>query len=230
MLARLLRRVTATGRAVVQALRRRLVAATQPGPPAVIAGAIIDLGRGKPALIAENAFLRQQLLVLLRSVKRSRCTPADRARMVLLASRVRAWRSALLLAQPDTLLRWHRQLFRGYWRRKSRATSSARQPKVSAETIALIQEMAAANRLWGAERIRGELLKLDIRVAKWTVQQYMRAARPPRNADQTWATFLSNHALDSWAYDFLPVTDALFRPLYAFVVIALGVRRVVQWA
>ena len=88
--------------------------------------------------------------------------------------------------------------------------------------------MAAANRLWGAERIRGELLKLDIRVAKWTVQKYMRAARPPRQAGQTWATFLRNHAGDIWACDFLPITDALFRPVYAFVVIALGSRRVVH--
>jgi transposase InsO family protein len=88
--------------------------------------------------------------------------------------------------------------------------------------------MAAANPLWGAERIRGELRKLDIRVAKWTVQKYMRAARPPRRAGQRWATFLRNHAPDIWACDFLPVTDALFRPLYAFFVIALGSRRVVH--
>jgi len=228
MLARLLRRITATGRAVVQALRRRLVAATKPAAPTPVAGALTDLVRSKPALIAENALLRHQLLVLRRSVTRPRCTLADRALLVLLASRVCAWRQALLIVQPDTLLRWHRQLFRGFWRRKSRATVSARQPKVAAETIALIREMAAANRLWGAERIHGELLKLDIRVAKWTVQKYMRAARPPRSGGQAWATFLRNHAPDIWACDFLPITDALFRPLYAFVVIALGSRRVVH--
>jgi putative transposase len=65
-------------------------------------------------------------------------------------------------------------------------------------------------------------------VAKWTVQKYMRAARPPRRVGQTWGTFLRNHVQDIWACDFLPVTDALFRPLYAFVVIALGARRVVH--
>src|SRR5688500_10921526 len=88
--------------------------------------------------------------------------------------------------------------------------------------------MAAANRLWGAERIRGELLKLGIHVAKSTVQKYVRAARPPRRAGQPWATFLRNHAADIWACDFLPVTDMLFRPLFAFFVIALGTRRVVH--
>jgi transposase InsO family protein len=88
--------------------------------------------------------------------------------------------------------------------------------------------MATANHLWGAERLRGELLKLDIRVAKSTIQRYLREARPPRRADQSWATFMRNHDSDIWACDFLPVTDLLFRPLYAFFVIALGSRRVVH--
>jgi transposase InsO family protein len=177
--------------------------------------------------VAENAFLRHQLGILRRSVKRPRCTPTDRALLVLLASRLRAWRQALLIVQPETVLRWHRQGFRLFWRRKSRPRS-APQPKVAAETIALIREMAAANRLWGAERIRGELLKLGIRVAKTTVQRHMRDARPPRRSRQTWASFLRNHAADIWACDFLPVRDLLFRPLYAFFIVELGSRRVVH--
>ena len=94
--------------------------------------------------------------------------------------------------------------------------------------IALIRGLAAANRRWGAERIRGELLKLDVRVAKWTVQKYMRDARSPQRAGQGWSTFLRNHAGAIWAGDVLPVTDLLFRPLYAFFVVALGTRRVVH--
>ena len=182
MLARLLRRVLGPGRAALSALRRRVLAATKPAASVPIAGTLADLMRSKPELVAENALLRQPLLVLRRSVKRPRCTPADRALLVLLAGRVQAWRRALLIVQPDTLLRWHRQLFRGFWRRKSRVMSRARRSKVSDETIALIRELAAANRLWGAERIRGELLKLDICVAKWTIQKYLRDARPPRRA------------------------------------------------
>ena len=88
--------------------------------------------------------------------------------------------------------------------------------------------MATANRLWGAERIRGELLKLNIRVAKTTIQRYMRLARPPRSSGQTWATFLRTQTADIWACDFLPVTDLLFRQLYAFFVVELAARRVVH--
>ena len=88
MLARLLHRVTGTGHAALQALRRRLLAATRPAAPMLVTGALADLTRSKPELVAENALLRQQLVVLKRSVKRPRCTPADRTRLVLLASRV----------------------------------------------------------------------------------------------------------------------------------------------
>jgi putative transposase len=112
MLGRLLREVARTAHTALQALHHRLLAATKPAAPQLVAGTLADLLHSKPELVAENALLRQQLVVLTRSVKRPRCTPADRTLLVLLAGRVRAWRSALLIVQPDTLLRWHRQLFR----------------------------------------------------------------------------------------------------------------------
>jgi putative transposase len=225
---RLLHRVIALGRATAHGLRQRLLAATRPTIVPLATATLADLGRSKPALVAENALLRHQLAILRRSVKRPRCTPVDRALLVLLASRVRAWRSALLIVQPATLLRWHGQLFRWSWHRRSRAAASAHRPPLAPETITLIRELARANRLWGAERIRGELLKLDIRVAKSTIQKYVREARPPHRMGQSWSMFLRNHATDIWACDFLPVTDLLFRPVFAFFIIALGTRRVVH--
>jgi len=174
----------------------------------------------------ENALLRHQLLVLGRAAKRPRLTAADRGLLVLLASRLRTWAGALVKVRPETVLRWHRQGYRLLWKRMSRAPTSA--PRIPRETRDLIRRMARENRLWGAERIRGELLKLDIRVSKRTIQRYLRQARSPRPSGQAWATFLRNHAGETWACDFLPVTDLLFRPLYAFFVIALGTRRVVH--
>ena len=88
--------------------------------------------------------------------------------------------------------------------------------------------MAAENPLSGAERSRGELGKLAIGVAKRTIQTYLRGNRVPRPRGQSWATFLRNHATETWACDFLPVTDLLFRPLFAFFVIELATRRVVH--
>ncbi len=89
--------------------------------------------------------------------------------------------------------------------------------------------MAAENRLWGAERIRGELSKLGIRAAKRTVQRYMRGARPPStHRGQSWATFLRNHTV--WACDFLQTYDIWFRPVFAFFIVDVNARRVVQVA
>ena len=187
---------------------------------------LADLGRSNSELIAENALLRQQLIILRRQVKQPACTKTDRILLVLLARLVRTWQQALVIVQPDTLLRWHRELFRRYWKRKSKAPS--RKPKVAAETIALIRQMAKDNRLWGAERIRGELLKLGLRVCKRTVQKYMRKVRtkPPRG--QTWATFLRTHAAQIWACDFLQISDLFFRPLFAFFIVELKSRRVIH--
>jgi putative transposase len=89
--------------------------------------------------------------------------------------------------------------------------------------------MAAENRLWGAERIRGELLKVGVRVAKRMVQRYMRGARPssPRGG-QSWATFLRNHTV--WACDFLQSYDIWFRPVFAFFIVDVNAKRVVHVA
>ena len=142
------------------------------------AGAARDAVRSRSELVAENAFLRQQLIVLRRQVNRPIFHNRDRLLMVLLASLKRAWRDALHLVQPETLLRWHRELFRLFWRRRSRSGGS--QPRrLRRDTIELIVSMAEANVLWGAERIRGELLKLGIRVSKRTIQKHMKCARPP---------------------------------------------------
>ena len=90
MPVRLLRRLIALGRTAAHGLRRRLLAATRPAVAPLAVGTLADLARSKPTLVAENAFLRHQLIILHRSVKRPRCTPADRALLVLLASRARA--------------------------------------------------------------------------------------------------------------------------------------------
>jgi putative transposase len=90
--------------------------------------------------------------------------------------------------------------------------------------------MATKNRLWGAERIRGELLKLGIKISKRTVQKYMRSVREPRGRGQTWATFVKNHGNDIWCCDFVQTYDLLFRPLFLFFLLNQGSRQVVHIA
>lgn len=199
---------------------------TRPAVVSLAVSCLADLTRSRTDLIAENAMLRQQLIVLRRQVKRPQLTNDDRFCLVLLARLTRFWQNALHIVQPNTLLRWHRDLFRLYWRRKSRKRKRA--PRIPQETIDLIKQMSSENRLWGAERIRGELLKLGIKVSKRTVQRYLPKRR--RHSGQTWVTFLRNHASDICACDFTVVHDLLFRPLYIFIIIELKTRRIVHAA
>jgi putative transposase len=173
-----------------------------------------DLTRSHADLVVENALLRQQLIVLNRQFKRPQLTNPERFRLVFLSHFTTFWKQALHIVQPDTLLRWHRELFQFYWRKKSQG-----KPKISAEMIVLIKKMAKENRLWGAERIRGELMKLGLEVSKRTIQRYMLKDRQapssshivPMLLRETWATFLKNQASGIWACDFTVVNDWLFR-------------------
>src|SRR5438445_6527208 len=201
-------------RLCLQSLHDRFVAWTKRDSTSLLLGMLTHLSRSKSQLVAENALLRQQLIILRRQVKRPACTKTDRMLLVLLASMVHIRKQALFIVQPETLLRWHRQGFKLFWKYKSRAASLA--PRISQQTVDLIKEMARDNRLWGAERIRGELLKLGIRVCKRTIQKYMRQVRTARPRGQNWKTFLDTHAEQIWACDFLAVTDLCFRSLFAF--------------
>jgi putative transposase len=223
----LLSPLTRQFRRIAHRLCHRLLQWTRPKHRSLLFGTITDLTHSRAELLAENALLRHELLILSRQVKRPACTRTDRVLLILLARATRSWKQTLLIVPPETLLGWHRQLFHWFWRQRSKTAS--RKPKLAAETILLIQTMARDNGLWGAERIRGELLKLGIRVSKRTIQKYMRKLRA-RASSQTWGTFLHNHAHDIWACDFLQVTDLFFRSLFAFFLIELQSRKVIHVA
>jgi len=212
---------------VLALLRNRLRRWTRPSTRPFL-GLLLDCRRSPDHLVRENALLRKQLEIACRQIARPKLSRVDRAVLVLLARLVPTWRNATLLVQPETILRWHRHGFRLLWRRRSRPTGA--KPRISPETIALIERMARNNRLWGAERIRGELLKLDIRIAKRTIQKHMRRIRGPRPPSQRWSTFLRNHAHETWACDSLQTYDLLFRPIFAFFLIEVGSRCVAQVA
>ena len=153
--------------ALVRAVQRRLRPARSATEVGI--GAARDLARTRSELLAENALLRQQVIVLRRSLWRPRFHRDDRLLLLILVRLCCRWRDALHVVNPNTLLRWHRDLFKFAWRRKSRPR---RQPRrIAPELVTLIQGMAKDNALWGAERIRGELLKLGIRVSKRTIQK-----------------------------------------------------------
>jgi transposase InsO family protein len=155
---------------------------------------------------------------------RVRLTNHDRLFFILLYRWFPAILKVLTIIRPETLVRWHRAGFRGYWRWKSRRRGG--RPPVERELRALIRRMSIENPLWGAPRIHGELLKLGFEVAQSSVAKYMvKRLVPP---SQGWRTFLRNHAPDVAAMDLFVVPTIGFDLLYAFVIIRID-RRDLVW-
>jgi len=186
-------------------------------------------GRGffasRAVLMAENLALRQQLIVFQRSAKHPKLRRRDRIFWVWLSRLWSAWRSALLIVQPATVVQWHRQGFRLYWRWKSRKKPG--RPTVDRKIRDLIRRMSRENPTWGAPRILSELLLLGYDVAKSTVAKYM--VRQPKPPSQTWRAFLANHAGQIAAVDFFTVPTVTFRVLYVFLVLRHDRRHIVHF-
>ncbi len=175
--------------------------------------------RSRQSLALENFALRH----LQRPHSRIRLKKRDRLVWVVLSRIWRDWRKPLAIVRPETVVRWHRQGFRLYWRWKSRHQG---RPHTSHEIRDLVRRMALENPLWGAPRIHGELLKLGLDVAQATVSRYMsRGGRPPSQMSRT---FLKNHATAIASIDFFTVPTATFRVLYVFLVLSHERRRVVH--
>jgi transposase InsO family protein len=187
---------------------------------------VCSLFKSHRQLALENLALRQQLAMLKPSVKRPRVSPVDRLFWVLFSKYVDGWRSMLHALHPDTVVRWHREGFRRYWRWKSQRRSAGR-PPVATEIRKLILEMQSANVGWGAPRIHGELLKLGIEISQATVSKYM--ARQHKPSSQGWRTFLDNHVTDLASIDFFTVPTATFRILYVLIVLSHDRRRIVHF-
>src|ERR1700730_3847575 len=137
-------------------------------------------------LILETVALRHQLGVLARSDRRFR--PGDRLFWLCLRRLWHRWKEALVLVEPVTVSRWHRQGFARCWRRRSRRRAG--RSRIDSEVQSLIRRMAAENLLWGAPRIHGELLKLGITVSERTVSRYLQGRM--KAPSQCWRTFLAN--------------------------------------
>jgi hypothetical protein len=165
----------------------------------LILGVLASLFRSRAQLEAEILVLRQQINVLRRRAsKRPHLNNSDRFLFVWLYRWFPSVLSAIAIVRPETIIRWHRAGFRAYWRRRSR--NRVGRPEVSIELRTLIGEMSCANRLWGAPRIHGELLKLgfevwrrgSIRAASTTMIYltfFLRAAAPANETTNAWFLF-----------------------------------------
>ena len=129
----------------------------------------------------------------------------------------------LVLVRPATVVQWHRQGFRLYWRWRSRSG----RPAVDRGVRALIRQMSSANPLWGAPRIHGELLKLGVEVSQATVAKYMwrRGGKP----SPSWRDFLRNEIAGFAAIDMFVVASTSFRLLFVMIILLHERRKIVRF-
>src|SRR6266478_4997020 len=189
---------------------------------------LCDLFKPRPRLEAEILILRHQLNVLQQRTPRRRLHLrwVDRALFIWLYRRYPRILDAMSIVRPETVVRWHRKGFTGYWRWKSRSPGG--RPRIAREVRELIRRMSFENSLWGATKIHGELLKLGIVVAQSTVSIYMvpRRDRPL----QTWETFLRNHMEGIASIDLFVVPTIAFQQLFAFLVLGHKRRQLLWFA
>src|SRR6202790_208393 len=154
---------------------------------------ITQLFRSRRDLLLENLALRQQLAALRQRRPQPRLAASDRLFWVILRRLWDGWRQALILVQPETVVRWHRAGFKAYWTWLSRHRVCPGRKRISLELRQLIFRMVAENPTWGAPRIHGELEMLGFDVCERTVLRWIR--RAPRNPEpaRRWLAFRSNH-------------------------------------
>jgi Integrase core domain. len=133
-----------------------------------------------------------------------------------------------MYVQPDTVVRWHRERFRRFWARLSQQQGRRRgRPGTPAEIRQLVERMVAANPLWRAPRVHGELKMLGINISERTVSRVIRGLRPrPR---QTWKTFLHNHVGEMVSIDFFTVPTVTMKVLFVFFVLEHRRREVLHF-
>ena len=173
----------------------------------------------------ENVALRHQVEVLMRTKRRPALRSGDRLLSIALSRSWTAWRTHLVIVQPETVMRWHRDSWRRCWRWRSHPERRGR-PRIDPGIVAEIRRMTDENPRWGHMRVLGELHKLGVRVSLQTVRRCRKDVS--RNPSPGWRTFLENHRPEIWASGFFTVHTLWFQTLYVFFLIAHDRRTVVH--
>ena len=182
-------------------------------------------GRDNGELAVEVVMLRHEVEVLRRRVARPALRPSDRALLAGLSRLLSPARHGRFFVQPETLLRWHRDLVRRRWTYPHRSG----RPSVPAGTVEIVLRLARENSTWGYRRIHGELATMGIGLAPssvWAILRRHGIDPTPGRTGPTWSEFLRSQASSMLACDFFTVDTVLLRRLYVLFFIELDTRRV----
>lgn len=175
-------------------------------------------------LAIEIVMLRHEVAVLRRQVVRPALEPQDRALFAGLSRLMDRRRRGRFFVQPETLLRWHRDLVRRKWTYAHRPG----RPSIPAGTGSIVLRLARENPTWGYRRIQGELATMGVVLAPssvWAILRRNGIDPSPMRSGPTWAEFLSSQASSMLACDFFSVDTVLLKRLYVLFFIELDTRR-----
>jgi len=195
----------------------------------LLLGTFARIFRSRSGLVLENLSLRQQLAVLKRRQPRPMLGCIDKLFWIIARRFWSAWKEALIVVTPETVVRWHRAGFRLYWRLISRFGKPVGRRRISKEVRELIFRMVAENSTWGAPRIHGELLMLGFDVSERTISRWMRRAPRDPEPPKRWLAFLHNHRAAIAAMDFFTVPTITFGMIYCFFIISHDRRRILHF-
>jgi transposase InsO family protein len=187
----------------------------------------------------EILLLRQQLRIVERKQTRpprlsrweklSLAVLTARLKMVTAGGRERL-RQVMRLSQPETVLKWHRELVRRKWT-YAQTTKPRGNAPLDTNLEALIVQLARENPRFGYKKLVGELRKLGYRVGRSTVRDVLKRhgiqpapERARRNSN--WRTFLTSHKAALLATDFFTVETLWLQTVYVLFFIELNTRRV----
>ena len=125
------------------------------------------LTRGDAAKDLEILVLRHQLTVLQRQASRPKLEPADRALLAAISRVLPRERWSCFFVTPETLRRWHRRLVAGRWTYPRRGQG---RPPPDDGAQQLIVRLARENPRWGYQPIKGELLRLSVRISATAIR------------------------------------------------------------
>lgn len=187
---------------------------------------IRSLFMSRTRLQIENLYLRKQLEIVTRSSHRIKVKKSEKVFLILGSKILRNWKEHLVIVKPETLIKWHRERFKLFWKRKSKWKGGRK--RVDVEVRRMIIKLALENSSWGVPRIHGELLKLGFNISQSTVYRYLQHTSRDKPS-QNWKTFLSNHSKEIISMDFFSVPTLNFKLVYVLVVIEHHRRRVIHF-
>ena len=184
-------------------------------------------------LMLQNIALRNQLGVYMRTIDKSKIKSQirdrDRRFWLLLKKLLHDWSDYLVIVKPETVISWERRRFNRFWRKKSKARGKVGRPKITAQHIEFIRRISGDHSEMGSQKIADEFrLKFGIEHSPETIRKYRLPRRAPRG-NQTWSTFVKNHAEEIFACDFLTQHTLALRVVYILVVMEVGTRRIVHF-